>query len=124
MKPKYVTIIKRLEVLQDAGTIDEFTKRAIIDMAKEIVRHLAGKYEKVKEGVESTMGGKILNYEAKDIRNKARAEGRAEGHTEGIVQATLSSIRNLMETMHLTVQQAMDALKIPASEQEKYASQL
>lgn len=100
----------------------------IIDMAKEIARHLAGKYEKVKEGVESTMGGKILNYEAKDIRNKAlaegRAEGRAEGHTEGIVQATLSSIRNLMETMHLTVQQAMDALKIPASEQEKYASQL
>lgn len=108
----------------------------IIDMAKEIARHLAGKYEKVKEGVKSTMGGKILNYEAKDILNQGRAEGRAEslaeglaegraeGHTEGIVQATLSSIRNLMETMHLTVQQAMDALKIPASEQEKYASQL
>lgn len=92
----------------------------IIDMAREAARHLAEKYEKVKEGVESTMGGKILNYEAKDILN----QGRAEGHTEGIVQATLSSIRNLMETMHLTVQQAMDALKIPASEQEKYASQL
>ena len=132
LKARYAAIMKRLESLQDAGAIDEFTKRAITDMAKEVARHLAGKYEKVKEGVESTMGGKILNYEAKDILNQGRAEGRAEGlaegraegHTEGIVQATLSSIRNLMETMHLTVQQAMDALKIPASEQEKYASQL
>lgn len=51
LKAKYGTIMKRLESLQDTGAIDEFTKRAIIDMAKEIARHLAEKYEKVKEGV-------------------------------------------------------------------------
>ena len=60
----------------------------------------------------------------RDIRNKALAEGRAEGHTEGIVQATLSSIRNLMTKMHMTATEAMDILEVPASEQEKYASQL
>ena len=78
------------------------------------------------------MGGKILNYEAKDILNQGRAEGRAEGrakgraegHTEGIVQATLSSIRNLMTKMHMTAAEAMNILEVPASEQEKYASQL
>lgn len=51
-------------------------------------------------------------------------EAQERGEKRGAMQATLSSIRNLMETMHLTMQQAMDALKIPASEQEKYASQL
>ena len=55
---------------------------------------------------------------------KGLAEGRAEGQKQGLAQATLSSIRNLTETLHLTVQQAMDALKIPPAEQEKYASQL
>ena len=34
----------------------------------------------------------------------------------------LSSIRNIMETLHLTAQQAMDALKIPVDEQPKYAA--
>ena len=136
LKAKYSAIMERLEALQDEGIIDEFTKHAIIDMAKEVVRHLAEKHEKVKEGVESTMGGKILDYEAKDILNRGLREGEKRGEKRGerrgekrgekrgAIQATLASIRNLMETMHLTMQQAMDALKIPASEQEKYASQL
>ena len=33
-----------------------------------------------------------------------------------------ASIRNLMENVGWTAQQAMDALKIPASEQDKYAA--
>lgn len=116
LKAKYNVIMERLEALQDAGAIDEFTRHAIIDMTKEVARHLAEKHEEVWKGVESTMGGKILNYEAKDIRNS--------GREEGAIQATLTSIRNLMETLHLSTQQAMDALKIPPNEQEKYASQL
>ena len=32
------------------------------------------------------MRGKILDYEAKTIRNKAIAEGRAEGKAEGIAE--------------------------------------
>ena len=57
-------------------------------------------------------------------RAEGRVEGRDEGRKQGLTQATLASIRNLTETLHLTVQQAMDALKIPPGEQEKYASQL
>lgn len=47
---------------------------------------------------------------------KGRAEGRAEGMTEGI----LSSIKSLMETMGVSVEKAMAALKIPEAEQRKY----
>jgi len=43
-------------------------------------------------------------------------EGRAEGITEGI----LSSIKNLMETMGVSVEKAMAALKIPEAEQRMY----
>ena len=36
----------------------------------------------------------------------------------------LESIKNLMETLHMTAQQAMDALKIPQSDQARYAAKL
>ena len=47
-----------------------------------------------------------------------------EGREEGREEEKLSSIRNLMETMKLTTQQAMDALKISASDQQHYLSLL
>ena len=88
LKEKYISIMGRLEALQNNGIIDEFTRHAIIDMAKEVVRHLAAKHDRIREGVESTMGGKILNYEAKDIRN--------EGRTEGLKEKTVQFVTNML----------------------------
>ena len=47
------------------------------------------------------------------------AEGIAE---RARMEEILKSIRNLMKTMNLTAQQAMDALMIPATEQKRYAA--
>ena len=38
--------------------------------------------KKIEEGVESIMGGKILDYEAKEILNKGREEGKLAGCRE------------------------------------------
>ena len=43
-------------------------------------------------------------------------KGVAEGMTNGI----LFSIKNLMETLGLTIEQAMAALKVPEGERQKY----
>lgn len=43
-------------------------------------------------------------------------ENMAQGMTNGI----LASIRSLMETMGLTIEQAMSALKVPDIEKQKY----
>ena len=53
-------------------------------------------------------------------RAEGRAEGKAEGRTEGILETTITSIRNLTETLGLSVENAMAALKIPENEQQKY----
>ena len=45
-------------------------------MVNVIVASLARHNELIVEGVKSVMGGKILNYEAKDILNRGRQEGR------------------------------------------------
>lgn len=44
-------------------------------MSRKVIENLAVKYENVAKGVCRQMGGKVLNYEAKDILNRGRAEG-------------------------------------------------
>ena len=51
-----------------------------------------------------------------EVIEKYIAEGRCEGKVE--------AIRNLMESMSLTAEQAMKALKIPAGEFGKYMTLL
>ena len=48
-------------------------------MANRVLEHIAEKYAKVQEGVKSVMGGKILEYEAKTIRNQGIEEGLEKG---------------------------------------------
>ena len=54
------------------------------------------------------------------VEEKGRIKGRAEGRAEGL----LASIRNLMESMGWTIDQAMAALKIPEEDRPKYAKML
>ncbi len=51
-------------------------------------------------------------------------EIRKEGLEQGAEQARIDSIRNLMDSLKMTAQQAMEVLKIPASEQSAYAAKL
>lgn len=53
---------------------------------------------------------------SKGVMKKGVAKGRAEGIANGI----LSSIKSLMETMGMTIDQAMAALKVPGDEKQKY----
>ena len=55
---------------------------------------------------------------------KGRQVGRLEGRQEGRQEEQISSIRNLMDTLKLTAQQAMDALKISETDQQRYLSLL
>lgn len=50
--------------------------------------------------------------------------GIKKGIKEGIKEGVLSSIKNLMESMGWPVEQAMEALKVPKSEQQQYANML
>ena len=54
---------------------------------------------------------------------------KGRGEMSDVVQRLIDeerirSIKSLMKSLKLTVQQAMDALEIPSEEQAKYAAQL
>ena len=59
-----------------------------------------------------------------ELLDRVEAEGVAKGRQEGIDLARLESIRSIMDGLKYTAQQAMDLLKIPAEDRQRYASRL
>ena len=53
-------------------------------MSQKVLEHIAAKFDNVKKGVKSVMGGQILEYEAKTILNEGRILGINEGRILGI----------------------------------------
>ena len=78
MKNTYLKLWDQLESLVQQGKISEFEKSAIKAMCDKVAQSLTNKYDNVKEGVDSVMGGEILDYEAKRIRNESRNESNIE----------------------------------------------
>ena len=76
---EYMRIREKLNELQTKEEVSEFTKQAIYATTIHVMELIAQKYDKVRKGVEETMGGKIIEYEAKDILNKGINIGRSEG---------------------------------------------
>ena len=84
LRQTYQDIFQRLSFLEQSGEITEFTRQSIKAMIDKVAMFRANRYERVMEEVKEIMGGKILDYEAKDIRNKGIREGKQLGIVEGI----------------------------------------
>lgn len=83
LKEEYEEIKNRMEELLERHVIKEYTRSIITDMSNKVLEHLAGKYDNVKEGVRSVMGGRVLEYEAKTIHNEGIREGIKTGIQTG-----------------------------------------
>ena len=90
---EYAIIENKLNLLLELGDLTSFSQKAIKEMVNVIVASLARHNELIVEGVKSVMGGKILNYEAKDILNRGRQEGRQEGIQEGRISLLYSLVK-------------------------------
>lgn len=62
---------------------------------------------------------KILESEVSAMCNLSKGV-EERGIAIGVETTTLNAIRNLMETLKLTAEQAMEALKVPETEKIKY----
>ena len=80
------------------------------------VNELNNEVEKAKE-VEANMTA-YMNYQLK------LEDARYEGEVKGRAETLLDNLRSLMDTLQLSVADAMDALKVPPAERDKLASML
>ena len=91
----------------------------LLQLMRKVADYQLSPYFDLREEVGAVMGGKVLPLPSDALR-----EARAEGMQQGIEQSVEQSIRNLMETMQWTAEQAMQALKVPDEEWEKYLRML
>ena len=84
LKGEYIEIVKRLDALAEEGHISVYTKKTILEMSGKVLENIARNYEKVREGVKSVMGGKVLEYEAKTILRQGMERGIQQGMERGI----------------------------------------
>ena len=108
LQREYKDITDRIEQLLNAGEISEYTKCTIMDVSNKVLMHIARKYENVMEGVKQVMGGKVLDYEAKRIKN----EGIKEGIKEGIVEGKAAGIVETGVDVGLSDKEILDKLQI------------
>ena len=121
---KYGGILKLLDVLLSEERRPEEKKRILkeeFDIA--MTRELESEVEDMSH-VLDRVAAREMEKGMKEGIIKGRKEGREEGVKEGLREGVLASVTNLMETMGWTAQQAMTALKIPAGEQDFYASMI
>ena len=59
-------------------------RKKLTQKAIKVTANLARKYKSIKERIGDIMGGKVLDYEAKQIRDAARAEGWKSGMERGM----------------------------------------
>ena len=116
LEAEYASIRERLEIACQMGDLNRYAKAAILDMSRKVIEHLAVKYKNVAKGVSRTMGGKVLNYEAKDILNRGRAEGRREGEEQTKIQ-----IAKKLLALGNDIQSVADLAELPEETVEKLA---
>ena len=117
---EFSRIRSKLNVLCEQGRITEYEKRSIINLSEKVIENLTNKYQKVKEGVTSIMGGKILDYEAKDILRKGIQQGEIIGRQQGEKIGKLHAFIDLIKDGLLSITEAAKRLNMDVSELEKY----
>ena len=113
-----------LKYLDDGSVTDDFTKE--IDEAVREVRK-----DKIWRRKIMTVE-QLIKDEAKLAHKAGYAEGMTAGEEkgiergieQGIEQGVISSIKNLMDSMKISASEAMDYLKIPEEQRDKYLKKL
>jgi len=88
-------------------------------MSNKVLEHIAKKYDAVRKGVKSVMGGKVLEYEAKTIRNEGLEEGLEKGMEKGI-RGTVSILKKRNIPPQAIQAQIQEQYDLSPEESKKY----
>lgn len=111
LQEEYELIKSRLEELMNQGEINEYTKCTIHDMSNKVLEHIAVKYDSVKKGVQSVMGGKILDYEAKTIRREGMEKG---------INALVSTLKDMNVPIQTILEKLQEKFNLSLESAKKY----
>ncbi|MCD7956329.1 MAG: hypothetical protein LUG93_11395 [Lachnospiraceae bacterium] len=78
IKSDYCRMQEHMTQLADKGELSEFYRLTIIYLCNYVARNLARRYKNVMKGVQSVMGGQVIETDAKKILNDGILKGKHE----------------------------------------------
>ena len=105
-----------LEALMDADRDYEHLDRRTVELLNEV----AGAGITIPEGAKEVNVCKAIE----DMKKEVAENAAREAENRAVENTLIESIKSLMETMKLTAEQAMDALKIKAEDRSRYMGML
>lgn len=107
----YEEIAEKLNAYEENGVIDAYTKVMVVDMSKKVLEHLAIKYSNIKKEVGAIMGGKILDYPAKQIRRQGQRDKLMEQVQKKLAKGkSVEEIAEALEESIETIKDIIDAI--------------
>ena len=97
LKSEFAYLLDCLNSAVGAGDIDVYDMRLIVDMTRHVLKKIAEKYSKVKEGVGAVMGGKVLYVEGEEFYNAGVEYGLERGIKIGIKQGRSEALEEGIE---------------------------
>lgn len=92
------------------------------------VKEIEAEIERLKEHMETRREYMTLQMMVEEMAREREAagwrRGREEGLEEGREEGVMYSLRHIMDSFNVTLEKAMDTLKIPPTERSKYISML
>lgn len=110
---EYELIRTRLGEAVKMGLLSEYDSLAIRNMTQRVLYYYSAKYRNMTQEVVKTMGGQVLEYEAKNILRMGKAEGKAEGIREGIREGRDAGTKEVLSKL-------LEAGEISLKTAEKY----
>ena len=89
-------------------------------MTKKVIDHLAKNYKKIREEVSESMGGKILDHEAKDILRRGYDRGYGNGYGNGYDEGIKVTIAQFVKDGIIGIADGAKRLGLKEEELAKY----
>ena len=93
LKAEYIRIVDRLDEWMRKGSISAYMRKTILEMSGKVLENIAQKYDNVREGGKSVMGGRVLEYEAKTILNEGMKQGMKQGVQQGLQEGAIKKAK-------------------------------
>lgn len=95
---QYSSVLQRLDKAVEEGKVSPANRYTIIRLLEKVSSSLTTKYENVKKGVETIMGGHIIDYPGRKELLASREEGMAEGMAKGMAKGMAQGAKEAMST--------------------------
>ena len=115
----YIDLLTAMSHDRDAGVFTEYDMASVRVGINRLINQVYSD-DSIRRGVENLMGGKVLYSEIDRIYD----EGIEKGIEKGIEQNSLSSIKNLMNSLKISADEAMSYLGIAEDDRDKYLKKL